>query len=65
LGKGRIGGRGGCTVEELVCYKIDSAVYVFFYAEEEFEGSVGFVADREGYVLEVTGGIHDLVFCSC
>jgi hypothetical protein len=52
-------------VEELVCYEVDGAVYVLFYAKEEFERTVGFVTDREGYVLEVTGGVHDLVFCSC
>jgi len=38
-------------VEELVCYEINGAVYVFFVPEEEFKGSAGFVADGEGYVL--------------
>lgn len=38
-------------MEEFVGYKVYGAVYVFFDAEEEFEGAAGFIADGEGYVL--------------
>jgi hypothetical protein len=38
-------------VEEFVGNKVNGAVYVFFYAEEEFKGSAGFVADGEWDVL--------------
>lgn len=51
-------------MEEFVGYEVDGAVYVFFEAEEEFEGSTRFVADREGDVLEVAGGIGDLLVWS-
>lgn len=47
-------------VEELVGYKVDGAVYVFFDAEEEFEGAARFVAHGEGDVLEVASGVCDL-----
>jgi hypothetical protein len=48
-------------VEEFVGYEVDGAVYVFFDAEVEFEGASGFVADGEGYVLELAGSIGYLV----
>lgn len=58
---GGMGGRGEeRTVEEFVRHKIYGAVYVFFDAEEEFEWAAGFVADGEGYVLEVAGCVCDL-----
>lgn len=47
-------------VEEFVRDEIERAVYVFFDAEEEFEGAAGFVARWEGDVLELAGSVGDL-----
>jgi hypothetical protein len=38
-------------VEELIGDEVNGAVYVFFEAEEKFEGPPRFVACGEGYVL--------------
>lgn len=42
-------------MEERVVDEVEGAVYVFFDAEEEFEGSAGFVAGEEGDVGELAG----------
>jgi hypothetical protein len=49
-------------VEEFVRDEVDSAVEVAFNAEGEFEGASGFVAEGEGYVLKLAGGVCDLKF---
>ena len=51
-------------VEERVVDEVDRAVDLFLHAEEELEGSTGFVAGREGDVGELAGdGVGD-VFAS-
>jgi hypothetical protein len=47
-------------VEELVGYEINGAVHVFFNAKVEFEGTSGFIADREGYVLKLARCVDNL-----
>jgi hypothetical protein len=51
-------------VEEFVGHEIDGAVYIFFHSEVEFEGPPGFIADGERNVLELAGGVDDLVVMS-
>lgn len=47
-------------VKEGVGHEVDGAVDVALDAEVQFQGSPGFVAGWEGYVLEVAGGVCNL-----
>jgi hypothetical protein len=47
-------------VEELVRYEVNGAIDVFFNAKVEFEGTSGFVADWEGYVLKLARCVDNL-----
>jgi hypothetical protein len=47
-------------VEEFIGDEVNGAVEVAFNAEGEFEGASGFVAEGEGYVLKLSGGVCDL-----
>lgn len=50
-------------VEEAVGDEFDGAVYLALDAEEEFEGAPGFVARREGDVLELAVDVGDVLAC--
>lgn len=50
-------------VEEGVVDEVDGAVDVAFYAEDEFEGSAGFVAGEGGDVDELVVFVGDVFAC--
>ncbi len=50
-------------VEKIVVYEVNRAIDILLHAEQEFKGSAGLVAGREGNVLELTSRCLD-VFAS-